>query len=40
LAKNGLDLTEEQEIRWDRDGMESAENCTFSYGERKNSRHF
>jgi len=40
LVKNGLDLLEEREIRWDRNGMESAENFTFFYGERNNNRHF
>jgi hypothetical protein len=40
LAKNGLDLMEEQEVRWGRNGMESAENCTFFSGERNDNRHF
>jgi hypothetical protein len=30
---------EEQEVRWDRNGVESAEKCTFFY-EKKDNRHF
>jgi hypothetical protein len=33
LGKFKLDLVRVQEVRWERDGTERAEDCTFLYGQ-------